>query len=100
MKFGYTLENPKGNSIDIMKAETETKGFFRSTAREVRKRIGNIAYPGDNRTVPLRTMKYLRELCRLREEDGVDSGSFYDELEIVDTFINQYRTVLRKLARR
>jgi hypothetical protein len=30
----------------------------------------------------------VRTLCQLREEDGVDSVSCYDDVEIVDTFIN------------
>jgi len=98
--FGYRLENPQGNAIDVVKIESETKGLFRITTTQVRKRIGNIAYPGENRTVPLRTIKYVRRLCGLREEDGIDSASFYDDLEIVDAFINEYRTVLRRLARR
>src|SRR5262249_40406108 len=98
--FRFALENPNNNSIDLVKIETEKGGFLRPTATTVRKRIGSIGFPGDTKIVPVRTIKYVRQQCRLREEDGVDSAAFYDDVEVVDAFINEYRNVLRRLARR
>jgi death on curing protein len=45
------------------------------------------------------TLKDLRRMCRLTEEHGVDTGAFYDGAEVIDVFVNRYRTVLRRLAK-
>jgi hypothetical protein len=72
-----------------------------SLTREVRvsKRIGNIGWPGESREVGIKELKRVREICRLREQDGVDSDSFYSYSVVVDSFVNRYRTVLRRLAK-
>jgi hypothetical protein len=66
---------------------------------QVSKRVGNIPWPGENREVAIKELKKVREICRLREEDGTDSTSFYFYAAVVDAFVNRYRTVLRRLAR-
>ena len=98
-KFGYELASPKNNYIDIIRREIQTKGIIRKRKLEVVKRIGNIPYPGERRDVGLRHIKYVREMCGLREEDGVDSDSFYSYTDIIGGFVNHYRGVLRNLAR-
>jgi hypothetical protein len=97
--FGYHLENPKDNSIDIVRHETKVKGLLSPREVRVSKRIGNIPWPGKNREVGVKDLKRVREICRLREEDGVDSDSFYSYSAVVDSFVNRYRAVLRRLAK-
>jgi death-on-curing protein len=97
--FNYYLENPKNNSIDVVRHETVKKGFLSTRIVQVSKRIGSIAWPGETREVALKEIKRIRDLCRLREEDGVDSDSFYSYSVVVDSFVNRYRTVLRRLAK-
>lgn len=65
-----------------------------------RKRIGSIAFPGETRLVGLSKIKQVRRMCQLTEADGVESSAFYGGADVVDVFINEYRTVLRRLARR
>ena len=98
-RFGYGLGKPKNNSIDIIRTETKTKGILRKKNIEVTKRIGNIPYPGERREVGVRHIKYVREICGLREEDGVDSEAFYSYTDVIGGFVNRYRRVLRDLAR-
>jgi death-on-curing protein len=82
-RFGYELGDRRpGNLVEILKEEKERVGVLRR----------------DTRTV-LKTMKELRRLCKLTEEDGVHSEAFYDGADVVDAFVNQYRTVLRRLAK-
>ena len=95
---GYRLENPSDNMIEVVKYVEVPRTLFRP-ARMERHRIGNIGWTGDNRDLSIREIKRARELCRLREEDGVDSDAFYNELDVVDSFVNRYRTLLRRLAR-
>jgi death-on-curing protein len=95
---GYALENPKGNYIDLIKIEEVKKGLFKKRTERRKTHIGKIGYPGDGEFVPLKELKHARRLCRLTEECGVDSDSFYEHVDVVDSFINKYRTVLRRLA--
>ena len=95
--FDYSMENPHGNTIDIVRWETRKEGFWR-TPRRVRVHVNTIPYPGDGKTVPVDVIKFVRKVCHLKEEDGVDSPSFYDNLVVIDAFINRYRTILRRLA--
>jgi hypothetical protein len=98
--FAYSLQKPKGNSIEIVKFEESTKGLFRKQIVREAKHIGSVGYPGDNTVVSIKDIKKVRRICRLTAEDGVDSDAFYDELTIVDSFVNKYRAILRRLARR
>jgi death-on-curing protein len=66
----------------------------------VEKRLSSIPYPGENPFVSISSLKHVRKLCHLTAEDGIDSAAFYDADTVIDSFINQYRGVLRKLARR
>jgi len=96
---GYRLaQTQNGNLIDVLKEETQRKGVLRRDTRTELKSIGRIGYRNEGETVSVKTMKELRRLCRLREEDGVDSSAFYEGADVIDFFINEYRTVLRRLA--
>lgn len=98
--FCYSLQNPKGNRIDIVKPETVTVGVFRKSQVVRPKHIGSIPYPGDHQEVGLRILKDVRRICRLTEEDGCDTEAFYNQAAVIDAFVNRYRTILRRLARR
>jgi death-on-curing protein len=98
--FGYTFDSPKGNYIDIVRPEEESVGVLRKRTRTVKKRIGNIPYPGEHEEVGVKVVKRIRQMCLLTEEHGVDSASFYDRAVVIDAFVNRYRTLLRRLARR
>ena len=97
-RFGYGLSKQKNDSIDIVRTDTKTKGILRKRHIEVSKRIGNIPYPGERREVGVRHIKYVREICGLREEDGVDSEAFYSYTDVIGGFVNRYRRVLRDLG--
>jgi len=99
-RFDFHLENPKGNQIEVVKYEAATTGFFSSAPQVKRKHVASIGYPGENLEVALKVIKQVRTICRLREEDGVDSASFYDDTIVLDSFINRYRSILRRLANR
>lgn len=93
--FGFVLENPSSNMIDVVRYEQQ--GLIGRLLRRERQRIGRIGWPGDNRDISKAEMKHIREVCRLREEDGVDSDAFYSYTVVLDSFVNRYRKVLRAL---
>ena len=99
-QFDYDLDSHKGSTIEVVKLIPKRKGVLKRETIIERKRIGSINYPGETRAVGLKKLKQVRRMCQLTEEDGVDSTTFYNGADAVDVFINEYRTVLRRLARR
>lgn len=102
-RFGYDLRVPvggRGNLRDVIKIETRAVGLFRRRVETSEKRIGTTGYRDEGTFLALGDIKKVRQLCRLREEDGVDSDAFYDDEAVIDAFINRYRTILRRLARK
>lgn len=97
--FGFVLENPESNMIDVCRFEEVATGFFRKKTQRVRKRYGRIGWPGDNRDLAKSEVHRVRELCGLTEAHGVDSDAFYSYELVLDTFVNRYRKVLRALSK-
>lgn len=97
-RHGYSLGQVHSNMVDICR-EVQSKHGLRRKPRLERKVIGRIGYHSDGEEVSLKTMKELRRLCRLTEEDGVDTNAFYEGADVIDAFVNRYRTVLRRLEK-
>jgi len=97
--FGYELGTIASNRVEIVKVETEKPGLLRRQPRTVRRRIGLIGYRNEGTEVSVKDLKAVRRMCKLTEADGVDTDGFYDHAAVVDSFVNKYRTVLRRLAK-
>jgi death on curing protein len=99
-KFNIILDETKKNQIKVVRHERVITGLFRKKeiVREVN--LGSISYPGDDRDVGITLVKQVRKMCGLSEKDGVDSRVFYDQQAVIDSFVNNYRTILRRLAYR
>jgi len=80
--FGCVFEHPDKNYIKI-----------RRGSRSV-----TIGYPRADWDVAVKEVKKIRRHLHLAELDGVDSSGFYDFHGRVDSFVNKYRTLLRRLA--
>lgn len=98
--FGFHLVKPYRNYIDIVRYEDRRTGLLRRRVERVAKRVGSMGWPGEHEVVGIGEIKRVRRLLGLTEADGVDSGSFYDRAAVIDAFVNRYRTLLRRLARR
>jgi hypothetical protein len=96
---GYALGSRHSNSVEVIREAPRKRGVLRRELIVERKVIGRIGFRNEGESVSRKTMRHLRLMCRLREEDGVDSDAFYGNADVVDGFVNQYRTVLRRLAR-
>jgi death-on-curing protein len=96
--FGVSLRNPKGNAIDVYKQITTYDLIMRAQLTWIR--IGAIPYPGDGELVSVKDLKYVRRLCGLTAENGVDSEQFYGAAEPLDAFIIQHRSILNRLGNR
>lgn len=98
-KFNIFLENPKKNQINVVRHESKKKGVFSKKDVQIKVNLGSISYSGDSREVKIGTIKQVRKMCGLSEKNGIDSSVFYDDEAIIDSFINKYRTVLRRLGK-
>jgi death-on-curing protein len=99
-RFGFEPENPKDNSIEIIRYSPGERSIFSKSQRRNRTHIATVSYPGESRQVAMKDVKRIRRICKLQEIDGCDYLSFYEESVVIDSFINQYRTILRRLANR
>ena len=95
-RFSYELDNPDGNAIKIYRL-TQEKPLFRPP-KTVRLHIATIGYPRESVVISMENIKFVRKVCKLREEDGVDSDAFYGDGATIDAFINQHRKILVRLA--
>jgi death-on-curing protein len=98
-RFGFQLANPRKNTIEVVRLTEERRGILKRRMVNVQQHIATIGWPGEGKEVSIGSMKGIRRACKLREEDGVDSDSFYNDTAIIDSFVNRYRAVLRRLAR-
>lgn len=97
-RFGFELEIPSGNSAAIVQI-TERRDWLGRKRRE-RIRIASIGYRNEGTPVSIKDLKIVRSACKLNPANGVDSRLFYDNEASVDAFVAQYRSLLRRLARR
>lgn len=95
---GYVFGQIGHNSVEIIREETVRRGI-RRREETVAKVIGRIGYHSEGEEVSVKTIKELRRMCRLTEEDGCDTASFYEGADSIDVFVNRYRTVLRRLEK-
>lgn len=99
-RFGFELENPKDNAIDVIRV-TKSNGFFGLGAGESRKKIGRIGYPSDTRQVAKGDVRRVREMCNLTFKHGfVDSVEFYDGVDPMRFLLAEYQDILVRLADR
>lgn len=97
--FGFEMDVVRRNSADIYKFETEPITFLKRNPKTLKKRIGNIGYVDEGTFVSIKDIKLVRRICNLSENDGVDHDAFYNEDTVIDSYVNHYRTVLRRLAK-
>lgn len=97
-KFGYFLDNPHNNSIDVMRIDKKFSflGFRKNIKSDVR--VGVIGFPGWTREVPRKEMKYLREVTNLTAKDGFDSQVIYKGAKPISSLINEFNGLLQRLA--
>jgi prophage maintenance system killer protein len=99
-KFGYDLSNPRHNHIDVVRIEERRKilGFGPKESTQVR--VCQIGFPNWTAQVGKGAIKTARKSCRLTDEHGVDSQTFFKDADPIDRLIARYQEPLRNLAKR
>lgn len=81
-EFGCTFDKPDANYVKIHRNEWMVK----------------TGYPKANFEVGVGEVKKIRRSLKLDEVNGVDSAGFYDLEQTVDSFVNYYRNLMKRLA--
>jgi death-on-curing family protein len=95
---GFDLQDPYGNTIDVVQHETR-KPLFRSP-RIVTKRILKIGFQSWTSQVPKGVLKQVRESTKLTHDHGIDSQVFFRGGDDLNALISHYQEPLRRLADR
>lgn len=102
-RFGCRFGEPNDNFVDLYRdeeyMETGFLGLGRPRKRVRQSKVTQLSYPGEGAFLPINTIKMVRKHCHLLAENGVDSRAFYDEEATVDFLLNQYRNLLKRLAK-
>lgn len=102
-RYDAWLENPHNNQIDVMRWETVTKrsGLFgkKTESKEVR-RACVLGFPGWTKQVGKGRLGHVRKALGLVPENGVDSQSFFKDVDDMRVLIEMYEGALHRLAYR
>ena len=98
--FGYSLNNPQGNSIDIIRIEKRSSLFGLPLKRDRYTKVGVIGFIGWTREVSNKEMRLLRESTGLTVKDGFDSQVAYKGDPPLSSLVNKYSGVLQYLAKK
>ncbi len=96
--FGCSYETApgKGSRLNIYRTLASESWVKRHRTRKLSIQV---AYGGDGTEVERNTVNYVRTNLMLDENHGIDSKVFYEAESEPDDFIQEYRTLLRRLAR-
>ena len=100
--YGFVLDNIKDGTIDVYR-EYETKGFLgfgRKQTKRDRVMPGIPFQKGWKAQVPKGLVTKIREATKLDVQHGVDSASFFDEVDPLHSLIAEYSHPLQRLAYR
>jgi prophage maintenance system killer protein len=98
--FGFYLNNPHGNAIDIIRIGKRSSLFGLRKKRERHTRVGAIGFPGWTRAISRKEMRLLREYTGLTAKDGFDAQVVYQGGLPLSSLINEYSGVLEQLAKK
>lgn len=101
-RYGFEMENPSGNMIDIVKEKKISSksllGFQVRREAIVNERIFRTGFPGWTRQVSKGDIKKIREATELDEKNGYDARAFFDNANSLNRLIAYYQDPLRRLA--
>lgn len=94
--YGCEFEYPTvGNRINLQRTvESRKLGMRRNKTLKYQ-----VAFGGDGTEAEINTVHTIRKELELDEDHGIDSKIFYGDKAKPDDFIQDYRTLLRRLAK-
>lgn len=101
-RFGYDLQNPRGNTIDIVRVEEPLNIWkaLRLRRNTLYVKVAQIGFPGWTKEVGKSAIKTVRQKTDLTAERGIDSATFFKDQDPIDCLISRYQEPLISLASR
>lgn len=103
-RYDAWLENPHDNQIDVMRSEWVVKRrgtLFRKEQRvKETRRVCVLGFPGWKNQVGKGRLGHVRKELKLTPEHGVDSQSFFHDVDDMKILIELYEGALKRLAYR
>lgn len=99
-EFGYCLNNPHNNYIDVCRMERSRKYLVFGRRGEKLVKIYTVGFPGWKRQVGKSIVSKIREVAELTPDKGIDSSVFYDGRDPLYSLISEYAGPLERLAYR
>lgn len=99
-EFGFCLNNPQGNSIDIVRIAKRSPLFKLLKILKGHTKVGVIGFPGWTREVSIKEMTLVSQYTGITEQDGLKSQIVYKNEPPLSSLINAYRDVLERLAKK
>lgn len=99
-RFGYKLDNPSGNYIDLVRVEERRKLFGWGKKEQVGVKVAQVGFPGWKNQVTQAAISTIRKAANLTAEDGFDSQTFFQGADPVQSLIAEYSGPLERLAHR
>lgn len=94
-KFGFGLESPMKNFIDVVRYEEKSFWFKKKT---ISTKVCHIGFPGWTRKVGRQCIKIVRSSTGLTPERGYDSKVFFQGVDPLKSLVHDYSAPLRRLA--
>jgi prophage maintenance system killer protein len=98
-KFDLHLGDVHSNTIDVIRYVEERPRWGIGKTKVRAQRICCIGWHDEGSPIAQRDIRSVRRLANLTEDDGVDARAFYGDDGVVDSYVNYYRKILKKLAR-
>jgi death-on-curing protein len=89
-RFGFDLDNPSGNHIDVVRTEGPDAGM----------RVAHVGFHGWSRQAAKGVIRDIRRATELDILNGVDSAAFFKGEEPITNLLAKYYGPLERLADR
>lgn len=100
-RFGYDLQNPRGNTVDVVRIIERRKIFgILGEKEQVGVKVAQIGFPSWTKDVGKGAIKTVREKTGLTHKKGIDSATFFKDEDPIDCLIARYQEPLISLANR
>ncbi len=98
-RFGYRLDHPNGNYIDVV-TDVEVKKYLGLQKRTEERRVLRVGFPGWTREVSRNAVASIRTATGLTAANGCDSDVFYKGSDALNALISNYHGPLIRLKDR
>ena len=96
--FGYCLNDPRKNYIDICRIDVVREFGLFGKKRQKLIAVTQVGFPSWKSQVGKGAISTIRKATKLTPEHGVDSASFYRGADPLNSLIAQYEGPLQRLA--